>query len=132
MVDFKFTIHDDVDHIFEEKGNTISSLRKLSWGESGNPKYEIRKWYVGKNGSDERPSKGFTFIDDEGPTNLTHTLLETGFGDTKQVLETIKTRDDFNSALCTSFSKEELENAGIEYIEPDEDENLYDPKAIFE
>lgn len=132
-MDIKYTIHDEFDKVFDEKGNTFLALRKISWGEKSQPKFDLRKWYIGKDGI-ETVGKGFSFLTEEGPHDLTHVLLESGFGNTKKIIDNIKDRDDFNSALISSIGKEELANNGLEYIEsdPEEDDNLYDPKVIFD
>jgi len=131
-MDIKYSIQDGIDKLFDEKGNTFLALRKISWGESTNAKYDLRKWYISKDGNGETVGKGFSFLTDDGPSELTHVLLESGFGETKKIIDTIKTRDDFNSSLVNSLSKKELSDTGLDIGPEEDDEDLYDPSAIFE
>ena len=95
--EFKYTLHDDVNVVFDEKGNTFLALRKLTWGDNVNsiPKYDIRKWYVSPEG-DEVVGKGVSFLTEDGPNNLTEALVAEGFGNTKVLLELINNRSDID------------------------------------
>lgn len=122
MADFKYTIVDDINHIIDEKGNTFIALRKMYWGEKPeNAKLELRKYHNTSDGG-ETPSKGVTFLTEEGPHNLTHTLLGMGFGYTPRVLESIKDREDFRTELGKVLSPDdEL------YKHSETPQNLYVP-----
>ena len=73
----------------------------MYWGDRPeSASLEIRKWYNTADGG-ERASKGCTFLTEDGPNNLTHTLLGMGFGNTQRVLENIKDRPDFRQSLNT-------------------------------
>lgn len=119
MSNITYKIHDEKDFIIEEKGNKFIALRKISWGEKNNPKFDIRKWYNTKSG--EMPDKGVS-ISDEGLDELTSILLSEGFGKTDSILESIKDREDFEK----SYNKVVK---GIVY-EDDEDETYYDPREV--
>ena len=120
-----YTIHDGFDHIVDESNNSFIALRKLSWGDSANVKLDIRKWYSGKDGV-EKVGKGVSFLTDEGPHELTRALVENGYGYTKEILNAIKDRPDFNTAL-SSLGKDTAIDIEID----DEDvTEYYDPKEL--
>ena len=129
MAEIKYKVADNFDHTFDEKGNTFLALRKISWGDSDNVKLDIRKWYVNSAG-EETIGKGVSFLTDEGPHELTKVLLENDFGDTFQVIEAIKNRENFMTSLVRSLNKEYLEENGIEVNDEDIDEEYYDPKEM--
>lgn len=126
---FEYKVNPDFDFTFDEKGNTFLALRKLSWGEGKPEKIELRKWYNSADGT-ETPNKGFTFLTEEGPHELTKVLVEQGFGYTDDIINGIKDRDDFKSSLSKILSGEELDELGIEKVDPDEE--YYDPVNLFE
>lgn len=117
MSDITYEIHDNFDHIIEEKGNAFIALRKLSWG-SGEPKYDIRKWYNTSDGT--RPNRGVG-LSEEGINELTSILLSQGFGETEEILEAIKDREDFDKCYNKVIK-------GIVY--EDSDETFYDPREV--
>jgi len=100
-----YEIHDDFDHVFDEKGNTFLAMRKLTWGEGTNPKYDLRKWYTNSEG-EEVVGKGLSFLTEAGPDNLTDMLVEQGFGNTECILEALKTREDFSTALNNAVGED--------------------------
>jgi len=120
---FKYTVNEEVDEIVDEKGNTAILFRKLAWGE-GQEKLEIRKWYVNIDG--ETPSKGVTFLTEDGPHNLVHVFAKKGFGDTETILNTLKERDDFEEALSNVIGKKkvkaikEQDSSEVQYYDPKE------------
>ena len=100
----KFEYHVEEDHVFDEKGSTFLAMRKIAWGVAQNEEvdpeklhWELRKWRM--IDGEEMANKGFGFLTEEGPHELTKTLLEQGFGHTKDVLNAIKDRDDFREAV---------------------------------
>lgn len=96
---YKYTIIDGIDHLIDEKGNSFISMRKMYWGDNpDSAKLEIRKYYNNSDGS-EKPSKGVTFLTEDGPHNLTHALVGMGYGNTTKVLESLSERDDFRKSL---------------------------------
>lgn len=110
---YDYSVYGD-DHIIDEKGNAFIALRRVAWGTNRSEdkaKLEIRKYYNNATG-DETPAKGVAFLTDEGPHNLTHELLDMGFGNTEVVLEKIKDREDFEEALIKTLDNvpEQLED----------------------
>lgn len=120
--DFSYRLEEGFDHIFDEKGNTFLALRKIYWGDNETPKLDIRKWYTTPSGG-ERMSKGVSFITEDGPNELTRVLLNCGYGNTEQVLESIKDREDFNTSFAKVIKGTELELEDI-------DTGYYDPKEV--
>lgn len=112
-----YFVHDEVDYIFEEKGNGFSAFRKLQWAKDGEEsnidkaKYELRRWYVDKEG-EEVPGKGFTFSTDAGPSAMVELLVEKGFGNTKELLNILKSRDDFRDSVESLDSNYEEDSDG--------------------
>lgn len=97
--------------------NRFIAMRNICWNNSGNYKLDIRHWYTDSNGK-ENPGKGFSFTTENGPDNLAIALVKNYYGDTEQILEAIKDRDDFESAL-ESIRGNKLDK-----------KPLYDPKSI--
>lgn len=123
-----------INETFDERGSMYLALRKTQWVREGQEpdeskaKYEIRKWVVGPDG--DTPNKGTSFLTDNGPNELAHVLLKNGFGDTKQCLLDLKTRDDFKDAVKHMYDAEtdtdgEFFDAREMLLKenPDEDEN---------
>jgi len=102
MKAFKYTIHDEFDKVFDEKGNTFLSIRKLSWGDKTDWKYDIRKWMINKEG-EEIPNKGFSILTEHGMDNLTETLIKEGFGDTLELKSLLEERKDFDDEEDTMY-----------------------------
>jgi len=97
--------------IFDERGNTFLALRKVQWAKGENPekdpsraKLELRKWMV-KDG-EEIANKGFSFLTEDGPHELTHTLIREGFGKTKEIIKGIKDRIDFKESVEHLYDEE--------------------------
>lgn len=90
---------------FDEKGNTWGCVRKVQWLKEGKEpdeskaKIEIRKFSQTSEG--ERMMKGYTFSTPEGPGELVVGLMNAGFGDTKEILRTVRKREDFLEAAKT-------------------------------
>ena len=57
-------------------------------------------------------------------------MLKKGFGETEEVLDSIKDREDFKQSLSKVLSDEEAEELGIELSEIEE--QFHDPSDIFE
>jgi hypothetical protein len=122
---FEYHVNSDVDEIVDERGNTVIMFRKLAWGD-GEEKLELRKWHVKIEG--ETPSKGVTFLTEDGPHNLVHVLTNKGFGDTQKILEELKSRDDFEESLINVIGKKKVKEA--KESESIEEANYYDPKEM--
>ena len=103
-MDIKMRIIDNYNHIISEKGNSYVALRKIVWGDKddSSAKYDLRKYYTEADGS-ERISKGVTF-DDEGADELTRVLVQTGHGDTRELIDVLREREDFESAYEDSIN----------------------------
>jgi hypothetical protein len=115
--EFKYDIDQTFgDHVIEERNNTSIIMRKISWGSTGEYKLDIRKYLYTEEG--ERMNKGIS-ITDEGANELTKELIGSGYGDTKEILKTLKSRDDFEESL----------NKLNDSDEEDSDE-YYDPKEL--
>lgn len=121
-MDIKYTIVDDYDYIIDEKGSSFIALRKIFWGDTdvldeidpSKVKLDIRKWHTDSSTGEEKVGKGWSFLTEQGPHNLTKILVENGFGKTKDILNGIKDREDFRSSLNSVLGK---------------DDDLYDPEA---
>lgn len=108
-----FIFEDAPNEIFDEAGNRFLALRKVQWLKSADEtpdpekgKLELRKWIINKDG-EEQANKGFSFLTEEGPHELTKVMVNNGFGHTKDILGGIKKRDDFEEAVNTLYDKEE-------------------------
>ena len=111
---------DGLDEIIDERGNAIIALREVSWN-SKPPKLELRKWYISDTG--ETVGKGVSFLTEEGPHQLVHALVSNGYGDTKTIVDILKTRDP-------NMSKE-LDEIELPEIKTSEDkEEYFDPKKL--
>jgi len=100
------------DYVLEEGDNTSINLRKVSWN-GRSSKLDIRKWFYDPD-NNERAMKGVT-LSEEGGDELTNVLVDKGYGDTNRIYNSIKTRDDFNSA-----TEDNSEEDGEEYYDPSE------------
>ena len=95
--------------------NNFLAMRNICWNGSGTYRLDIRRWYTDSEGN-ENPGKGFSFTTESGPDNLAVALVKNYYGDTEQILNAIKDRDDFESALNN--------------IRGGTKKPLYDPKSI--
>ena len=119
---YKYTVG-DIDELIDERGNSVIMLRKLAWGE-GKEKLEIRKWIVDIDS--ERANKGVTFLTEEGPHNLTDTMVKLGFGNTENIISELSKRDDFNTALVSVIGETGVKRA--KKSASTGTETYYDPK----
>ena len=78
--------------------NRFVAMRNICWNNSGDYRLDIRHWYTDAEGN-ENPGKGFSFATKSGPSNLAIALIQNNYGDTEEILNIIKDRDDFESAL---------------------------------
>lgn len=123
---------------FDEKGSTCGTVRKVQWvkddkePDESKAKIEIRKVYINSEG--EKNGKGYTFSTPEGPGELVVGLIGAGFGDTKEILKAVRTREDFMEA-ATSINEDSDDNSEGEMfdmrdlllgLEEDTDEELED------
>ena len=118
-----FYMHDDIDEIFDEKGNMFLALRKIQWAKVGvdpdpdKGKLELRKWNIKPDGS-EVPGKGFSFLTENGPSELIDVLIDQGYGNTETILGKLKERDDFTEAVDRLYNG--VDEDSDEYFDPRE------------
>lgn len=109
----KCHIFKDYGITFDEKGSTWGTVRKVQWikgdkePDETKAKIEIRKFTQTSEG--ERMMKGYTFSTPEGPGELVIGLIDNGFGDTKEILRSVRKRDDFLEAAKT-INEDKSEN----------------------
>lgn len=118
MAEFLVDIDKEFDFTFDERGNTFLALRKVSWN-NGEHKLEMRKWYNTPKG--EKASSGFSFLTEEGPNELVRLLTSKGYGNTGDIICSIKDRENFMYELVNQLNGEVPEGLQI-------DEKYYDPK----
>ena len=124
--EFTYSILEGFDHILEEKGNQYTSLRKISWNDTGTYKLDIRRYYTTPEG-EEKMGKGISFMTDEGPAELINALLQEGYGDTADIVRNLKDREDFRSALNSVLNPDdEFYDKNAKDIKAD----YYDPKEL--
>ena len=98
-----YHVFKDFEIPFDEKGTTCGTVRLVQWCKNGEEpdkdkaKIEIRKVYT--SGAEEKTGKGYTFSTPEGPGELAVGLIKAGFGETKDVLNAVRERDDFKEAV---------------------------------
>ena len=87
---------------FDEKQSSCGTLRKVQWLTEGKEpdeskaKLEIRRIQITPEG--EKAFKGYSFATEEGPHELVEGMVELGFGDTKNILRSVRKREDFMDA----------------------------------
>lgn len=112
---------DGIDGIFDEKGSTFCTMRKVQWVKEGEEpdkekaKFELRKYRIGSEG--EIPDKGFSFLTEDGPNELVNILIDQGFGNTKEVLRKLKKRKDFKESVKTLFEDAPVDDPDGEYFD---------------
>ena len=119
--DIRYKVFGDLDMIFDEKGSSFLSMRKVAWYDAakGEPsedkaKLDVRKWMANDSGTDT-PFKGWSFLTEEGPHNLAEALVDNGYGKTKKVLNSLKKRDDFEESVKHMYDEED--ESGTEYFD---------------
>ena len=112
----RYHIFKDYNIPFDEKGTTYGTVRKVQWIKEGNEpdedkaKIEIRKVYT--SGAEEKVGKGYTFSTPEGPGELVSGLIEAGFGETKNILKSVRKREDFADAVANINNDEDDNSDG--------------------
>lgn len=123
--EFTYTVDSDFDYTIDEKGNTFIALRKIDWGNKGEYKLDLRKYYASETG--ETMSKGLSFLTEEGPDELTKVLIETGYGDAEELANAIiDNRPELLGRICNEMNRRGITANDIEY----EDEEFYDPEEL--
>lgn len=111
----KYHVFKDYNINFDEKGNSFGAVRLVQWVKEGNEpdetkaKIEIRKFRATADG--EQMGKGYSFSTPEGVDELAEGLVSIGFGNTKELLKSIRLREDFMEA-ATHINDEESDGEG--------------------
>ena len=121
---FTYTTDPDFDYTIDEKGNTYIALRKIDWGNKGDYKLDLRKYYASDSG--ETMSKGVT-MSDNAADELTKVLLETGYGDDTEIANTIiENRPELLGKICSEMNKRGITANDVEC----EEDDFYDPEEL--
>lgn len=120
---------DGINELIDEKGNSTIMLREVSWSGRENYKLELRRWIVEEAG--DKPLKGVSFLTEDGPNNLVHTMTKLGFGKTDVILNNLKAREDFDQSLIKTIGKTKINEAKESEIEIS-DEDYYDPTSFID
>lgn len=116
--EFKYSFR-GINRIVEEKGNQFIRFAQIAWVgddeevEPSKIKYDLRKYTTDAEGK-EKMLKGVSFLSDDGPSELTHVLIDEGFGNTTKILDGIKQRKDFKDAVETSFGAKVKDDSTID------------------
>jgi hypothetical protein len=116
--EFKYSFR-GINRIVEEKGNQFIRFAQIAWVgddeevEPSKIKYDLRKYTTDAEGK-EKMLKGVSFLSDDGPSELTHVLIDEGFGNTTKILDGIKQRKDFKDAVETSFGTKVKDDSTID------------------
>ena len=116
--EFKYSFR-GINRIVEEKGNQFIRFAQIAWVgddeevEPSKIKYDLRKYTTDAEGK-EKMLKGVSFLTDDGPSELTHVLIDEGFGNTTKILDGIKQRKDFKDAVETSFGTKVKDDSTID------------------
>ena len=120
MAEFKFEVDKNFgDHVIEERDDVSIIMRKISWGNSGEYKVDIRKYLYTEEG--ERMNKGIS-LTDNGANELAKELVSCGYGDTKEIIKALSKREENLADLinqCNNESEDE-DNGSEEYYDPKE------------
>lgn len=123
--EFEYSTNPDFDYVIDEKGNTFIALRQIDWGNKGDYKLDLRKYYASNEG--EKMAKGLSFLTDDGPNELTKVLIETGYGNDDEIASAIIEHRPGVALKIQKFLEDEPDRlANMDY---DEDE-FYDPKEL--
>lgn len=88
-----------IDDIFEEKGNRFSRFERVKWDPESDKSYiDIRRYEMNAQ-NEEVAGKGFTFMTEDGPAELSKAIIRNDFGTTEEYIEELAKRDDFVFAL---------------------------------
>lgn len=130
--EFQYTNDPDFDYTIDEKGNTFIALRKIDWGNNGNYKLDLRKYYASESG--ETMSKGVSFLTDDGPDELAKVLIETGYGNDDEIANTIiEKRPGILGRIYTAINNNPKLIEGLDAEDyGNQEENYYDPEELIE
>ena len=128
--DFAYSVDPEFDYTIDEKGNTFIALRKIDWGNKGEYKLDLRKYYATESG--ENMNKGVSFLTEDGPNELTKVLIETGYGNDDEIANAIiENRIGILARINKELSENEnlLEMINSADLDIDDDE-FYDPEEL--
>lgn len=128
--EFIYTVDPEFDYTIDEKGNTFIALRKIDWGNKGEYKLDLRKYYASETG--ETMSKGISFLTDDGPDELTKVLLETGYGNDAEIAETLLgNRKGVVAKIAKALNDPKISyDLSTELEDVDDEEDYYDPEEL--
>lgn len=126
--EFEYTTDPDFDYTIDEKGNTFIALRKIDWGNKGDYKLDLRKYYASESG--ETMSKGLSFLTEDGPNELTKVLIETGYGNDYELANAIIEKRPGILSRINSAIKDDPDLVDGLDIEDLDDEEFYDPEEL--
>lgn len=134
MFNGNYEYDERLDKVVDEKANQFISVRFAKWKEDQDFQLEIRRFALSEDG--ETPLKGVRFLTDNGPHELTTTLIENGFGMADELVDTIiEHRPAVAAKIYNRLTGDKklmtkvLSHENDEDME-DESENLYDPKEL--
>ena len=134
MFNGNYEYDERLDKVVDEKANQFISVRFAKWKEDQDFQLEIRRFALSEDG--ETPLKGVRFLTDNGPHELTTTLVENGFGMADELVDTIiENRPAIAAKIYNRLTGDKklmtkvLSHENDEDIE-DESENFYDPKEL--
>ena len=130
--DLEFKLLDDRKYIIEESNNQMKVLQYGMWGKKDEEidldkcRYEIRTIYLGKDGN-EIMGKGVS-LSEEGTHELTRILVDNNMGYTKDLLNSMKNRDDFMVNLKRVLKDDDIQDIDLDNI----DDDYFDASSIFD
>lgn len=134
MFNGNYEYDERLDKVVDEKANQFISVRFAKWKEDQDFQLEIRRFALSEDG--ETPLKGVRFLTDNGPHELTTTLVENGFGMADELVDIIiEHRPAVAAKIYNRLTGDKklmtkvLSHENDEDME-DESENLYDPKEL--
>ena len=134
MFNGNYEYDERLDKVVDEKANQFISVRFAKWKEDQDFQLEIRRFALSEDG--ETPLKGVRFLTDNGPHELTTTLIENGFGMADELVDTIiENRPAVAAKIYNRLTGDKKLMTKVLSHENDEDtedesENLYDPKEL--
>ena len=134
MFNGNYEYDERLDKVVDEKANQFISVRFAKWKEGQDFQLEIRRFALSEDG--ETPLKGVRFLTDNGPHELTTTLVENGFGMADELVDTIiENRPAVAAKIYHRLTGDKKLMTKVLSHENDEDtvdesENLYDPKEL--
>lgn len=134
MFNGNYEYDERLDKVVDEKANQFISVRFAKWKEDQDFQLEIRRFALSEDG--ETPLKGVRFLTDNGPHELTTTLVENGFGMADELVDTIiENRPAVAAKIYNRLTGDKKLMTKVLSHENDEDiadesENFYDPKEL--